>query len=301
MKGSIRQRAKGSWQIILDIGTEPDGRRRRYFETIHSTRKSDAQKRLNELLVSQEKGVYSPPGRLTVGEHLHNWLEGYVKTNCSPRTLDGYQSIIETHLIPALGHIQLKHLNQQAIQSYYGKACERLSSRTVHHHHRVLSQSLKYAGRQGYLGRNPCELADPPSPKGKAMRTLTPSEVEVLFEHAQDNYYYPVIYTAVSTGIRQAELLGERWRDIDLDFLSISVSQVLYKRRGICQFKEPKTAHSRRRVAMTPKLALFLREYRAEREQLYHELGKQLSLDDLVFAGPEGEAIRPVRFDPRFH
>ncbi len=293
MRGHIRKKGERSWQITLDTGTGSDGKRRRYFETVRSSRKSDAQRRLNELLVSLEKGVYAPPGRLTLAEHLHNWLEGYVKTNCSQRTLDGYQSIIETHLIPALGHIQLKHLHPQAIQSYYGKARERLSSRTVHHHHRVLSQSLKYAVRQGYLGRNPCEFADPPPPKGRTMRTLTPGEVEVLFENAQDNYYYPVIYTAVSTGLRQAELLGLRWRDIDLDMLSISVSQVLYKRRGICQFKEPKTSHSRRRVAMTPKLALFLREYRAQREYLYHELGKQLSLDDLVFASPEGRPIDP--------
>ena len=293
MRGYIRKKGEHSWQISLDTGAGPDGERRRYFETVRSSRKSDAQRRLNELLVNLEKGVYAPPGRLTVGEHLHNWLEGYVRTNCSLRTLDGYESIIETHLIPALGHIQLKHLHQQAIQSYYGKACERLSSRTVHHHHRVLSQSLKYAVRQGYLGYNPCEFADPPSPKGRAMRTLTPDEVEVLFENAQDNYYYPVIYTAVSTGLRQAELLGLPWRGVDLDFLSILVSQVLYKRRGICQFKEPKTRHSRRRVAMTPKLALFLREYREEREQLYRELGKELTLDDLVFTSVELKPLNP--------
>ncbi len=97
----------------------------------------------------------------------------------------------------------------------------------------------------------------------------------------------------MSTGLRQAELLGLRWRDIDLDLLSISVSQVLYKRQGICQFKEPKTSHSRRRVAMTPKLALFLRDYKAERERLYRELGKQLTLDDLVFTSVEGKPIDP--------
>jgi len=125
------------------------------------------------------------------------------------------------------------------------------------------------------------------------MRTLTPFEVEVLLDSAKDNYYYPVIYTAVSSGLRQAELLGLRWRDIDLDMLSISVSQVLYKRRGICQFKEPKTSHSRRRVAMTPKLALYLREYREERELLYLELGRQLTLDDLVFTSVEGKPIDP--------
>ncbi|GAI78221.1 unnamed protein product, partial [marine sediment metagenome] len=59
------------------------------------------------------------------------------------------------------------------------------------------------------------------------------------------------------------------------------------------QFKEPKTAHSRRRVAMTPKLALFLREYRAERERLYRELGKELTLDCLVFAYPDGRPLDP--------
>jgi integrase len=240
-----------------------------------------------------EKGVYTPPGRLTLAEHLHNWLQGYVKSNCHVRTLDGYQSIIERHLIPALGQLQLKHLHPQTIQGYYGEACERLSPRTVAKHHRLLSQALKYAVRQGYLGRNPCELVDSPSWKGKAMRTLIQAEVKVLLDVAEDNYYYPVIYTAVSTGLRQAELLGLRWRDVDLDMLSISVSQVLYKRRGICQFKEPKTAHSRRRVAMTPKLALFLREYRTEREAICRELGKELTLDDLVFPSILGKPLDP--------
>ena len=74
---------------------------------------------------------------------------------------------------------------------------------------------------------------------------------------------------------------------------SISVSQTLYKRRGIVEFKEPKTAHSRRRVAMTPKLALFLRKYKADRERLYHELGKELTLDDLVFPSIEGRPLDP--------
>lgn len=187
----------------------------------------------------------------------------------------------------------MKHLNPQAIQSYYSKACERLSPRTVYHHHRVLSQSLKYAVRQGYLGRNPAEMVDPPSPRKKVMRTLTPSEVEVLLKTAQDSYYYPIIYTALSTGLRQAELLGLRWRDVDLDMLSISVSQVLYKRRGVYQFKEPKTSHSSRRIAMTPKLAIFLREYRAERELLYIELGKLLTLDDFIFTNIKGKPIDP--------
>ena len=88
-------------------------------------------------------------------------------------------------------------------------------------------------------------------------------------------------------------LLVVRWRDIDLDMCSISVSQVLYKRSGVCKFNAPKTSHSKCNVSMTLKLALFLREYRLEREKLYFELEKELTLDDLVFASVEGKPIDP--------
>lgn len=292
MRGSIRQQSKQSWQITIDIGRGADSKRIRHFETVRG-RKTDAQKRLNELLVNLEKGIYTPPIRLTVSQLLYHWLEGYVKTNCSPRTSEGYKSIIDKHISPYLGHFQLKHLQPQAIQAYYGEMASSLSPRTVNHHHRVLYQALKFALRQGYIGRNPCELVDAPSPKKKLMRTLTPLEVEILLDFSQDSAYYPVIYTALSTGLRQAELLGLRWRDIDLDMLSISVSQVLYKRGGVSQFKEPKTTHSQRRIAMTPKLALYLRDYKAEQVELREQAEGELGLDDLVFSSIEGKPIDP--------
>jgi len=292
MRGSIRQRGKNSWQIQIYTGKGPDGKYHRHLETVKG-RKGDAQRRLTEVLASLDKGFYSPSGRLTVADLLDQWLQGYVKTNCSIRTLDAIQSIAAHHLIPALGHVPLKQLQPSMIQGYYSQACERLAARSVHYHHRILKQALKYAVRQGYLGRNPCDLVDPPSPKGKPMRTLTQSEVTALLTAASSNSRYPVVYTAVSTGLRQAELLGLRWRDIDIASRSISVNRALYKRRGVCQFIEPKTAHSRRRVSMTSKLAEFLAEYRLDRERLYHQMGRTISLDDLVFANHEGKPIDP--------
>ncbi len=139
------------------------------------------------------------------------------------------------------------------------------------------------------------------------MHTLTAAEMGHLLEVAADSQFYPVIYTAVSTGLRQAELLGLRWRDLDLDMMSLSVSQVLYKRRGICEFKEPKTAHSRRRVSMTPKLALFLKEYYADRESMYLHLGKGkgkgkvINPDCLVFSRADGNPLDPSMLSHEFH
>jgi len=114
-----------------------------------------------------------------------------------------------------------------------------------------------------------------------------------LLTYARDSYYYPVIYTAVSTGLRQAELLGLRWRDIDPDLQSISVCQTLYKRHGVCEFKEPKTSHSRRLVSMTAKLADYLSDYKGERESLSLHLGRLLKPDDLVFSNAEGKPLDP--------
>ena len=73
------------------------------------------------------------------------------------------------------------------------------------------------------------------------MRTLMPEELETLLEIASDNQFYPVIYTAVSTGLRQAGLLGLRWRDVDPDIMrSISVSRVLHKRRDYVSLRSRK-------------------------------------------------------------
>jgi len=293
MRGSIRQLTPKSWQIQIYTGKGPDGKPRRHFETVRG-KKGDAQRRLTELLASLDKGVYTPPGKLTVADLFAQWRDGYVRTNCSMRTLDAIESIAKHHLMPALGHIQLKQLQPAMIQAYYTQALEKpLAPRSVHYHHRILKQCLKFGVRQGFLGRNPCELVDPPSPKGKTMRTLTQSEVTDLLIAAGGSKHYPIIYTAVSTGLRQAELLGLRWRDIDIASQSISVSRSLYKRRGVCQFMEPKTAHSRRRVAMTAKLAEFLTEYRLERQRLYYQVRKPMTLDDLVFANHEGDPVDP--------
>ncbi|GAI75439.1 unnamed protein product [marine sediment metagenome] len=289
MKGNIRKRGDNQgWQLTIYTGRKPDGTPKRHYETVRGS-EAEAQRRLRELLTTMDKGTYAPPTKHTVEEILKQWLEGYCKTNCSMRTCDGYEGVAKLHLIPSLGHILLKDLQPRTIQSCYGNLCQSLSNRSVLHVHRVLSQALKWAVRQNYIGRNPCELVDVPRAEKTTMNTLSAFEVGILLESAQDSYYYPVIYTAVSTGLRRNELLALRWRDLDLDLLSISVSRTLYKGRGRVEFKEPKTKYSRRRVAMTPKLALFLKGYKTEREWM----SMPVALDDLVFGDVDGEPLDP--------
>jgi len=201
---------------------------------------------------------------------------------------------VDGHLIPALGHIQLAKLHPQEIAGYYQKALHSpLSARSVHYHHRLLKQGLKWAVWQEYIGRNPCDRVKPPSPQKKEMRTLEATEVQTLLEAAKDHRFYGLIYAAVSSGLRRNELLALRWRDIDLDKPSISVSRTLYKSKGIVQFREPKTDRSRRCITITQKLAVYLRDYREDQESLNLHLGRLPSLDTLVFCNAEGGPFDP--------
>lgn len=146
-RGSIREsRSKGSWEIQIYTGARSNGKPGRHYETVRG-KKSDAQRRLNELLTSLDKGVPIPTGHLTVSQVFDMWVNGYVATNCDLRTIESYQGIVKKHLAPAFGSLELKKLSAPIIQAYYGRAVEKLSYRSVHHHHRVLSQSLKYAVR----------------------------------------------------------------------------------------------------------------------------------------------------------
>ncbi len=296
MRGYIRKRGK-NYQLTIWVGKKPDGRPSRHFETIRGS-KADAQRRLRELLSEIDRNTYTAPSHMTLAQLLDQWLDGYCRTKCSMRTQDSYEYLVRCHLVPAMGHIKLDELQPRIIQNYYGKACENVSNRTVLHTHRVLSQALKWAVRQGYAGKNPAELTDPPTPLYRNMTTLSSAEVSLLLEHAQGNDYYPVIYTAISTGLRRNEILGLRWRDVDLLMASISVSQVLYKGRGRIEFKEPKTEHSRRRVAMTPKLAIYLREHKERQEQ---SMRRPLTLDDLVFSHPDGTPLDPSTVSHSFN
>ena len=110
MKGSIRQRSKGSWEVCIDTGRDPTtGKRLRHFESVRG-RKAEAQRQLRELLLNVEQGTYVKSDRLTVAQFLKGWLQDYVAINTAPRTAERYQEIVRVHLIPALGSLPLLSL-----------------------------------------------------------------------------------------------------------------------------------------------------------------------------------------------
>jgi len=314
MKGHIRQRSKGSWEIAIDIGKDPStGKRIQHFETIRGC-KADAQRRVRELLLSVEQGNYVKPNRLTVAQFLEEWLQSYVVLNCSPRTKTSYEMIIRRHLIPELGSISLNQLGPRHLQAFYSrqKAQGRvdgkgqLSPRTVRYCHSLLVEALGHAVKLGLLSRNIARATEAPRLDHRVMPILAPEDVPRFLETARETPYYTLYYLLLHTGLRRGEALALKWKSIDLGLASLGVSaylsvvETLYK-NGTYVIKEPKTSSGKRRIALSPSLALVLRQHRAEQQAQQALLGKPLADDDFVFAHPDGTPLDPSTVSHAFN
>jgi len=302
MRGHIRQRAKGSWSIVVELGRDPaTGKRRQQWHTIRGAKK-EAEAKLRELLHSLEMGTYVKPQRITFGKWLEEWLQGYVKMNVTPRTQESYRGIIYRHIIPALGAISLAELRPNHLQNYYSNALTKgrvdgtggLSARSVHYLHRIISQALKHGVAMGIVARNVAEAVTPPRPQRTKISVLSPQDVAKFLEAAKETSFYVFFYTLLYTGLRRGELLALKWRNLDLEMASLHVVASAHMlNNGEYVIKEPKTTNSRRTVALPPSLALLLRQHRDDQEKICFELGRNRTDEDFVFAHLDGRPINP--------
>jgi integrase len=106
--------------------------------------------------------------------------------------------------------------------------------------------------------------------------------------------YHPLIHLAVYTGMRRSELLGLRWRDVDLDMATLSITQVMHHLNdGRIIFQEPKSQKGKRQIALSPSAVLALRDHKQQQELGRLLTGVPLKPDDLVFSHPDGSPLLP--------
>ena len=81
----------------------------------------------------------------------------------------------------------------------------------------ILRTALAQAMRWGYVDRNAAALASPPRMVRKPVKPLDADQAQRLIELTRDDRLGPLFAVAIYTGLRQGELLGLRWPDLDLD------------------------------------------------------------------------------------
>lgn len=281
-EGSIYRRQDGRWCASVTLA---DGRRRSFYG---KTRAEVGQK-LILALKAQQDGMPIPGDRLTVGHYLQQWLES-ARPSLRPRTWTRHEQYVRLHAIPHVGKLPLARLGPQHLQRLYAEKLEAgLSPTSVAHLHAVLHRALVQATRWGLTARNVAALVSPPRVKRLEMRTLSPEQVNTLLEAARGDRLEALYVLAVTTGMRQGELLALRWRDVNLDAGTLQVTATLQQHS--LALTEPKTVASRRQVLLTKAAIAALRRHRVAQTEERLRLGPAWEDSDLVFANEVG---RPV-------
>lgn len=308
--GSIIRRGRKSWRLKFEKGKDPEtGARRIGFETVKGSRK-EAQERLTAILQSLNRGTFVERTPMTLSQFLKQWLADYARHQVSRKTYERWTEIVDKHLVPALGTGKLADLKPLDIQSYYSQALSGgrrdgnggLAPRTVLHHHRVLSQALRQAVRWRVIAVNPAEDATPPAPDHVEIAILADDELLKVLNTARPTRSYTAILLAATTGMRRGEVLGLRWRDLDLaaDTATLTVNHTLEETKSGLKLKDPKSKRSRRNITLPMVTVEALRRHKAAQAEERLQLGLGRADDGYVFAALDGGPIRPRNLSKEF-
>ncbi|MGH2363199.1 MAG: tyrosine-type recombinase/integrase [Chloroflexota bacterium] len=279
------KQADGRWVGAVVLA---DGKRRRFY----GKRKADVEDRLNRALERQRGGLPVVSASGTVATFLNEWLAA-VKPSIRANTFERYEQYVRLHAIPVLGKLALANLQPQHVQQLYSSRLEAgASPTTVAHLHAVLHRAFGQAAKWSLIPRNVAEVVDRPRIARREMATLNAPQVRKLLATAKGDDLEALYTLAVTTGMRQGEVLALRWRDVDLDGARLQVVASLQRTREGSRFTEPKTSHSRRRIALAPKVVTALRTHRT-RQTTNRLAAKRWEDNDLVFPNDVGRPILP--------
>lgn len=290
-EGTVTQRKDGRWEAKLTLPTNGGKRQRRTF---YGKTRTEVVRKLRDGQTKQDANLPLPNDRETVGLFLDTWLRDSAPSRLRPRTLASYQMIVERHLKPEIGKIVLSRLTPDAVERYMNvKSGAGLSARTVQYHHAVLRRALGQAERWGKVARNVAKLVSPPTVDRPEARPLTADEARSLLGGIAENRLAPLYALAIGLGLRQGELLGLQWSDIDLEVGTLTVRHTLQRYGREYHLDAPKTEKSRRTLALPKSLVHLLRAHRGEQLEEMMKAGQtwQGATWNLVFCTEAGKPL----------
>jgi integrase len=307
LAGYIKKVTKDYFRIYVEAGKDPGtGKRKRVCKTFHGGYR-EAKMRLAELEVEVKQGVFLQPTGMTVAQYLRWWLEQHsAGRGLAPMTKQSYKFMIENLLATSIGAVKLEELTITHIQAgFVAPAVEkRLSPRTIEYGVKLLRTALKHAVKKYKLIKeNPAEMVETPTNHKHKIRVLTSEEMSRLLDAAKDLKEYPIYLTALYTGMRRGEILGLRWKDVDLDKETAMVNQTIQRITGQgLLFKDcPKTESGFRIVDLPASVVNTLRLVKKKQAEHRLLLGPAYGSHNLVFCQVDGKPLDPDAISRAFH
>src|SRR5215210_1776055 len=288
-EGSISRRKNGGWMAQYGVYTATGLKRK----TIYGKTRTEVAQKLAQAISNRDNGFAFDAQNLTVGDYLDTWLENSVHDTVRETTYQGYERIVRLHIKPMLEGIKLDRLTPVHVRSLYRERLEAgLAPRMVQLAHTTLHKALKQAVADNLIPRNVTEAVKAPRPERTEMKPLSPDQARALLQAARGEKLEALYTLALATGMRQGELLGLKWEDINMEAGTLHVQRTLSTAMGKgFSFNPPKTSKSRRSIRI-PRLALHaLRRHRAGQLEERMKVAGLWQDHDLVFTTGVGTPI----------
>ena len=282
--GAIYQRSDGQWCASLTVGYTAEGRRRR--RTIYGRTRTEIREKLTNLQMETVSGIAIEPNQLTVAQYLNHWLENIARPQIRESTYYLYEGLIRLHINPRIGGLRLRKLTPVHIEELYGSLRrDGVSARQCQLIHARLYTAFKRAARLKLIAHNPSVDVDRPTATAKRFSVLTPAQVKTFLAAAETNRLYALYVVAITTGLRQGEMLGLWHENFDAEAAALFVSHQLTEVRGRMSRTETKTNAGRRRVDL-PQFVVAELQAHVERMRAEGHEGPW------IFCNHRGEPIR---------
>ena len=316
MRGHIRPRGKNNYSIVMDLEPGPNGERQQKWISVAKylglpkATKKQAEIVLAEVLQKLRTQDFIQPEKVSLGEYLRYWLENYARQSVRQTTMDNYTSLIDKHIIPELGHIQLAKLSPMHLQEFYNKKlqCGRadgkpggLAPKTVRELHSLVHKALDQALKWQAVTKNVARAVSPPRKEKKEIKYWTKDEVKEFLNSIESERLFTLYHLALNTGMRRGELLGLRWVDMRMNDGYVAVRQNLVKTNSGILMQEPKTSNSRRNISISSNTVAALKAHKKQQlqEKLAH--GPDYKDNGLVFCRLNGLPLYPDGVSDQFN
>lgn len=287
-EGSVFQRKDGYWVVQIELG---DGKRKQYYLKTQKEAVEKLRKAQREL----EQGTLVTGPQQTVKQYLEYWLEEVHKPSLKISTYVKYRKLINSYIVPALGHLKLEKLTPQLVKSFYNqKAKDGLSAKTINSIHGVLHKALDNAVLWNLASRNVCDVVSPPRLVKPKKQSLTMEQAHRLLESVRGHRLEMLLTLALTTGLRRGEMLALRWADVDLERRTVAIERTVdyIPRYGYVE-NEQKTAAGRRVVLLPFFVVDMLKQHRIEQLEARLKVGSAWEDRDLVFTDLSGGYFNP--------
>jgi integrase len=240
-----------------------------------------AQAALDERVGPINRGQHVPQSVVTFGDFAEREWKRLVLPTLKLSTQHGYQMVLQKHLVPYWREWRLCDITKLDVQQFVlRKFDQQLAWQTVRNAWIVLSSVLDAATEYGSLAVNPARgVKFPLAPPRTAPRILGGGDFAALLQQV-DEPYRTMIGLVALTGLRIGELLGLRWRALDLTIGTLTVRESVFE--GTVQ--QPKTQRARRTIPLGPHAVQVLTDHRGR--------STRTTPDDFVFPNRRGEPLR---------